>query len=61
MRFQVEIDDELLTRAKELTGLRRTNDVARAALQVLVENEERRRLSQLNAETIRKKKAKTRS
>ncbi len=45
-RTNVVIDDELVDRARRLTGLRTTRDVLERALSELVAREEQRRVAQ---------------
>jgi len=47
MRATITLDDELLARAAELTGIARKSDLVRAALTALVEREAARRLARL--------------
>lgn len=44
MRTTVTIDDELLAKAKEYTGIEKTADVLRAGIKALVQREAARRL-----------------
>lgn len=47
MRTTVNVDDELLARAKELTGISETASLVRYAVERLVEHEAARRLARL--------------
>ena len=47
MRTTVNIDDELLAKAMELTGISERTALVRAGLQALVERESSRRLARL--------------
>jgi Arc/MetJ family transcription regulator len=47
MRTTVALDDELVARAQELTGLQEKSALLRAALKALVERESARRLARL--------------
>jgi Arc/MetJ family transcription regulator len=47
MRTTVTLDDELVRDARELTGLKETSALIRAALTALVEREAARRLARL--------------
>jgi Arc/MetJ family transcription regulator len=47
MRTTIVLDDELLARAEELTGLKERSAIVRAALKALVEREASRRLARL--------------
>ena len=47
MRSTFTIDDELLDKAKEFSGLSNTNEVVREALTALVQREAARRLAKL--------------
>ncbi len=47
MRTTVVLDDELLARAQEFTGIREKSALIRAALRALVEREAARRLARL--------------
>ncbi|MAY75903.1 MAG: DUF2191 domain-containing protein [Phycisphaerae bacterium] len=47
MKTTIHLDDELLERAKRLTGLSRTSDVVRDALQALIAREAAMRLAKL--------------
>ena len=47
MRVTLNIDDQLLARAAELSGLRANAELVRAGLQALVERESARRLAAL--------------
>jgi Arc/MetJ family transcription regulator len=47
MRTTVTLDDDLLARAQELTGLRERSQLLRQALEALVERESARRLATL--------------
>jgi Arc/MetJ family transcription regulator len=47
MRTTLSIDDELLARAQEFTGLREKSALVHAALKALVEREAARRLARL--------------
>jgi Arc/MetJ family transcription regulator len=47
MRTTLALDDELLARAQELTGLKEKSSVVREALKALVEREAARRLARL--------------
>jgi Arc/MetJ family transcription regulator len=47
MRIAVTLDDALLARAREYTGLKRTSDVMGAALEALIQREASRRLAML--------------
>jgi Arc/MetJ family transcription regulator len=47
MRTTLEIDDELLAKAQEYTGLQEKSAIVRAALKALVEREAARRLARL--------------
>lgn len=47
MREAVVIDDNLLTKARRLTGLKETTEVMREALCALIERESTRRLAKL--------------
>jgi Arc/MetJ family transcription regulator len=47
MRTTVTVDDELLDRAAQLTGVRERNALLREALRALIERESARRLAQL--------------
>ena len=44
MRTTIALDDELLARAQELTGERKTSALVREALKALIERESARRL-----------------
>ena len=47
MRTTINIDDELLEKARELTSINEKTTLVRRALEALVESESRRRLRQL--------------
>ena len=47
MRTTVNIDDDLLTRAQDLTGIKERATLLRMALEALVEREAARRLARL--------------
>jgi len=47
MRTTLALDDDLLTKAKALTGLRETSGLVREALRALIERESARRLARL--------------
>jgi Arc/MetJ family transcription regulator len=47
MRITLTLDDELLERAKEVTGITKTTALVREALKALVEREAARRLARL--------------
>jgi len=47
MRTTIVLDDELLDRAKELTGVQEKSALVRAALKALIEREAARRLARL--------------
>ena len=47
MRTTIVLDDDLLARAQELTGLTEKSALVRAALKALVERESARRLARL--------------
>jgi Arc/MetJ family transcription regulator len=47
MRTTLALDDELLARAQELTGLKEKSTVVREALKALVEREAARRLARM--------------
>ena len=47
MRTTIAIDDELLARAEQLTGVREKPALSREALKALIEREAARRLAQL--------------
>jgi Arc/MetJ family transcription regulator len=47
MRTTLEIDDELLAKAQEYTGLQEKSAIVRAALKAVVEREAARRLARL--------------
>jgi len=47
MRTTVTLDDDLLARAQELSGLRERSQLLRQALEALVESESARRLAAL--------------
>ena len=47
MRTTLALDDELLGRAQELTGLRERSALIREALKALIERESARRLARL--------------
>jgi Arc/MetJ family transcription regulator len=47
MRTTLVLDDELLARARELTGIEEKSALVRAALKALVERESARRLARL--------------
>jgi Arc/MetJ family transcription regulator len=47
MRTTVALDDELLAKAEEYTGIREKSALIRAALRALVEREAARRLARL--------------
>jgi Arc/MetJ family transcription regulator len=47
MRTTLALDDELVERAQELTGLKEKSALVRAALTALVERESARRLARL--------------
>jgi Arc/MetJ family transcription regulator len=49
MRTTLEIDDELLAKAQEYTGLQEKSAIVRAALKALVQREAARRLARLQA------------
>ena len=48
VRVALTIHDELLQRAKELTGIRQTEALVRAALEALIARESARRLAALH-------------
>jgi Arc/MetJ family transcription regulator len=48
MRTTVVLDDELLAKAQEYTGIREKSALIRAALRALVEREAARRLARLS-------------
>ncbi|HEX2367171.1 MAG TPA: type II toxin-antitoxin system VapB family antitoxin [Bradyrhizobium sp.] len=47
MRTTITLDDELLARAAQLTGLHETSALVREALKALIEHEAARRLARL--------------
>jgi len=47
MRTTVAINDQLLERARELSGIKETSGVLREALKALIERESARRLARL--------------
>ena len=47
MRMTITLDDELVTKAQEYTGIRGKSALVREALQVLIEREAARRLARL--------------
>ena len=47
MRTTVNIDDDLLEKAQELTGISEKTSLVRAGLQALIERESARRLARL--------------
>lgn len=47
MRTTLNLDDELIERARRLTGLRRKTDVIHAGLEALIARESARRLAAL--------------
>jgi hypothetical protein len=47
MRSTLNIDEALVDRARELTGIRAKTDLVRAGLQALIERESARRLAAL--------------
>ena len=47
MRTTVTLDDELLARARELTGIDRRSDLIKAGLRALIEREASKRLAKL--------------
>jgi Arc/MetJ family transcription regulator len=47
MRTTITLDDELLARAAQLTGLHETSALVREALKALIEREAARRLARL--------------
>jgi Arc/MetJ family transcription regulator len=47
MRVTVTVDDELLIKARALTGLKETSTVVRQALEALIERDAARRLARL--------------
>ena len=47
MRTTLTLDDELLAKAQEFTGLTETSSIVREALKALVEREAARRLARL--------------
>jgi Arc/MetJ family transcription regulator len=47
MRTTLALDDELVAKAKALTGLRETSGLVREALRALIERESARRLARL--------------
>jgi Arc/MetJ family transcription regulator len=47
MRITLALDDELVAKAKALTGLRETSGLIREALKALIERESARRLARL--------------
>jgi Arc/MetJ family transcription regulator len=47
MRTTLALDDDLLAKAKALTGLRETSGLVREALKALIERESARRLARL--------------
>jgi Arc/MetJ family transcription regulator len=47
MRTTITLDDELLAKAQEYTGIREKSALVRAALKALVEREAARRLARL--------------
>jgi Arc/MetJ family transcription regulator len=47
MRLSMNVDDELLRKAQELTGLTRKSAILRAGLTALIERESARKLAQL--------------
>jgi Arc/MetJ family transcription regulator len=49
MRTTLVLDDELLARARELTGLHEKSALVREALKALIERESARRLARLGA------------
>lgn len=48
MRTTVAIDDKLLAKAQEFTGLQEKSDLLREALKALIEREHSRRLDRLS-------------
>lgn len=55
MRATLELDDELLTTAQALTGLKEKSDLVREALKALIERESARRLTRLGGSELRLK------
>jgi Arc/MetJ family transcription regulator len=49
MRTTLALDDDLLTRAQDLTGLREKSAIVREALKALIERESARRLARLGS------------
>jgi Arc/MetJ family transcription regulator len=47
MRTTLALDDDLVSKAKALTGLRETSGLVREALKALIERESARRLARL--------------
>ena len=47
MRTTVNLDDELLAQAREMTGIKSNTEVLREALKALVQRESARRLAKL--------------
>jgi Arc/MetJ family transcription regulator len=47
MRTTIALDDELVAKAADLTGLRQKADLVREALRALIERESARRLARL--------------
>ena len=47
MRTTIVLDDELVARAEEVTGLTKKSELVRAALKALIERESARRLALL--------------
>jgi len=63
MRIRVELDDELLARAKEYTGLTKVSAVVSVGLEALIQREAARRLARLggsqpNARSIPRRRPK---
>ena len=48
MRTRITLDDELVARAKQLTGVHEKSALVRAALKALIEREAGRRLARLH-------------
>ena len=52
MRFTLELDDGLIARARELTGLHETSTLVNHALKMLIEREAARRLARLGGTAL---------
>ena len=60
MRITLAIDDELIAKAQEFTGLEEKSSLVREALKALIERESARRLSHLGGSEPRLKRARRR-